>query len=131
MPYLKSDIKEILNADPMQAKNAGDYNYLYTVAYIKEFLKEPRYVTIAAIREASIAPVHLDSVEEVESYLRELGVSVIEREVARDLAFLEFYHRIGRQYEDFAIEKNGDVKEYAEAEDCINELIDQYFGGLK
>ena len=55
MPYLKSDLKALLT-DPLQAKNDGDYNFLYTVAYLKEFLREPRYVTIAKIRKASICP---------------------------------------------------------------------------
>lgn len=130
MPYLKSDIKEILDCDPMQAKNAGDYNYLYTIAYLKEFLKNPRYITIASIREASISPRMVESVAALEENLRELGVSVLEREVARELAFMEFYRRIGVMYEEFAIEKNGDVKEYLEAEELVNELMDKYYESL-
>jgi len=131
MPYLSDDRKAILTTDVMQAKEEGDYNYLYSVAYLKEFLKEPRYKTIAKIRRASMVPHTYESVGDIEDRLVFLGVPEIDREVARDLAFLEFYNRIGRMYEDFAIEKNGDVKEYPEAEDCINELIDRYYGSLK
>ena len=68
---------------------------------------------------------------EIEDKLEFLQVPDIDKEVARDLAFLEFYRRIGVMYEDFAIEKNGDVVEYGEAEDCINELIDKYYTELK
>jgi len=130
MPYLTEDKKKILDTDSMQAKDEGDYNYLFTVAYLKEFLKEPRYKTIAKIRRASLAPHTFDSVGDIEDRLVFLGVPEIDREVARDLAFLEFYRRIGVMYEDFAIEKNGDVKEYMDAEDYVNDLIDKHMRSL-
>lgn len=131
MPYLKPDIKKLLDLDIMQAKNHGDYNYLFTIAYLKEFFKEPRYNTIAEIKIGSIHPLQLESINKVEMALIELGVTLIDRQVARELAFLEFYRRVGVHYEEFAVEKNGDLKEYEKAEELVEELRDLYYEGIQ
>jgi hypothetical protein len=130
MPYLPEDRKSELDKDPMKANGVGDYNYLYSVAYLNEFLKNPRYATIDLIREASIIPNKSILVGDVEDNLKYLGTTALERAVARDLAFMEFYRRIGTRYEEFAIVKNGDLKEYQQAEDLVDELLDKYFGSL-
>jgi hypothetical protein len=125
MPYLNDERKAILDLDPMQAKDAGDYNYLYTISYLKEFIKEPRYKTIAKINSG-----WLPLIMAVSDTLSHLGLTSTEQGEVRRIAFLEFYHRIGRLYEDYAIEKNGDVKEFAEAEEVVNDLLDVHLSSL-
>ncbi len=109
MPYLKQEDKERLNNNPMAARNVGDYNYLFTLAYIAVWKKAPMYSTIHELRKASINPGLIQDVVDVEGQLNSLGVSFEDRQAARYLSFLEFYRRVGSKYEDQKIEENGDV----------------------
>lgn len=119
MPYLKEGRKKEVGSEPKRANTDGDYNYLYTLEYLKAFTANPSYATIAKIRKASINTGKIDGVFHLDNFLAVLGVPALDRQVARDLAFLEFYYRIGRKYEDQAIAHNGDLVEYAEAERAI------------
>jgi hypothetical protein len=93
------------------------------LAYLKVWLKEgnQRYKTIDALRRASIFPETLPEVKQVTEDLVAIGVPFVDLAIARDLAFLEFYRRIGMDYEDIAIDKNGDLPEYQQAQDLIFE----------
>jgi hypothetical protein len=130
MPYVLDKIKILLNTNIVKAKEDGDYNYLYEVAYLREFIREPRYKTIALIRKASIEPGQLPAVNEIEKALLSLYVPELDLKVARDLAFFEFYRRTASIYEDFAIEKNGDLVEFQAAEALIMEKLDDFYRSL-
>jgi len=123
MPYIDPARRDILKDDPLKANTVGDYNYLFTLAYLKVWLKEgnQRYKTIDALRRASIFPETLPEVKQVTEDLVAIGVPFVDLAIARDLAFLEFYRRIGMDYEDIAIDKNGDLPEYQQAQDLIFE----------
>jgi hypothetical protein len=119
MPYLAEGRKKELNTEPQRASTLGDYNYLFTKAYIKAFIDDPSYAMIAMIRRASLQPQNLEAVFDVENLLVEKEVHLLDRIVARDLAFVEFYDRIGHNYEVYARVKNGDLPEYNDAERAI------------
>jgi hypothetical protein len=123
MPYVDQARRDILKDDPLKANTVGDYNYLFTLAYLKVWLKEgnQRYKTIDALRRASIFPETMPEVKQVTEDLVAIGVPFVDLAIARDLAFLEFYRRIGVDYEDIAIDKNGDLPEYQQAQDLIFE----------
>ena len=123
MPYVDQNRRDILKDDPLKANSVGDYNYLFTLAYLKVWLKEgnQRYKTIDALRRASIFPETMPEVKQVTEDLVAIGVPFMDLTIARDLAFLEFYRRIGIDYEDITIDKNGDLPEYQQAQDLIFE----------
>ena len=123
MPYISNSEREMLQLNPLKASTVGQYNYLFTLAYLKVWLKEgnQRYKTIDALRRASIFPETMPEVKQVTEDLVAIGVPFMDLAIARDLAFLEFYRRIGVDYEDIAIDKNGDLPEYQQAQDLIFE----------
>lgn len=129
MPYLVEGRKKELLTEPQRAITDGDFNYLFTLAYIKVFLANPGYTTLARIRKASLMPLRLEEVEAVENLLIVNGVSVMDRIVARDLAFTEFYSRIGRNYEENCIAINGDITQYHDAEKAIIEKFKEKANG--
>jgi len=131
MPYVDSSRRDILKDDPLKANTVGDYNYLFTLAYLKVWLKEgnQRYKTIDALRRASIFPETMPEVKQVTEDLVAIGVPFVDLAIARDLAFLEFYRRIGIDYEDIAIDKNGDLPEYQQAQDLIFEAYGRIHKG--
>lgn len=120
MPYLPESRKKELKANPILAITEGDCTYLFTLKYIEEFLKEPRYHTIQRIGN----PIaNFQSVRDLYKRLHtEAKVPELILWGSLSLAFAEFYRRIGVLYEDYAIEKNGDVEEYLQAEQLIYSL---------
>lgn len=124
MPHLPKDRKDALRENPKIANCEGDYNFLYTVAYLQHWLKEgnQRYKTIHELRKASIQPLTIDEVGRVETALTE--VPMLDRIVARDLAFREFERLVVTHYEDYCTFKNGIVEEYLSAIQIQNKLID-------
>ena len=115
MPYVGKKREEELIADPKVANSVGDFNALYTMAYLKTYIANPRYETIHAIRKSAMQPQYVAAVKDVDDLLTVQQVPIMDRIVARDLAFVEFYDRIGRQHENLAKRKNGDLKLYEEA----------------
>ncbi len=111
MPYLKQESKDALAKDPGMAKNEGDFNYLFTRAMIAFWMKKDnqRYQTIHNLKKASLQPSTVEEVMEVESLLTIKSVPMEDRKAARELAFAEFYRRVGQVYEDQKISENGDV----------------------
>lgn len=115
MPYLLEGRKKELTVEPQRAETDGDYNFLFTRAYLKRFISDPSYATIALIRKAALHPPVLKTVDDIECMLYDKKVPWLDREVARSLAFTEFYDRIGKRYEELAAVKNGDLVEYEQA----------------
>jgi len=124
MPYISSSDRELLKQGIIKANNVGHYNYLFSLAYLRIWLKKDnqRYKTIALLKDVSVLPSMLPETDEIEQLLIALGVDRLERETARALAFDEFYRRIGVEYEDLAIDKNGDLPEYQQALDLLFNL---------
>lgn len=120
MPHLPIEEKEKLRKDPASASSPGSWNFLYTVAYLKHWLKEgnQRYKTIHEIRKASIQPLTIDEVGKVETALTD--VPMLDRIVARDLAFREFERLVVGPYEQKCIIRNGIVEEYLMTIDKVN-----------
>lgn len=119
MPYITEEEKELLK-DPKNAANPGHYNYLFSNAYLKSYIANPKYEQIHLIRKSSMQPQHVPEVMELEALLATTNVSMFDRIVARDLAFVEFYDRVGRQHENLAKRKNGDLQLYKEAEKVLH-----------
>ena len=119
MPYLPEGRKKEVGSEPKRANTDVDFNYLYTREYLREFIANPSYATIAKIQKAALRPRKIESVFHLDNLLTVLGVTADDREAARLLAYAEFYARIGRKYEDQSIAHNGDLVEYAEAERAI------------
>lgn len=127
MPHLEFKRKQELRANPKLANSPGDYNFLYTVAYLQHWLKEgnQRYAQIHKIRLSSMQPATIEEVKKVEDTLTLQQVNIMDRIVARDLAFREFERLIVTPYEDYCIFKNGIVEEYLLAIQTQNKLIEK------
>lgn len=121
MPYLPSTRKEQLDADPKIANTPGDFNYLFTVCYLKEWLKDgnQRYHTIDRIKAASELPLSplTENLERlIQSHCPVTGYAI---STAKKAAYDEFRRRVVDPYEEFCIVKNGDIKEYEQAEQLL------------
>ncbi len=121
MPYVGEERERQLIADPKVANCAGDYNALFTIAYLTAYIRDPKYHTIHNIRKASIQPQYILEVKDVEDLLTVQGVPMLDRIVARDLAMVEFYDRVGRPHENIARRKNGDIQKYKEAGEVLHQ----------
>lgn len=124
MPHLPFNEKEILRHDPKSASTPGDYNFLYTVAYLQHWLKEgnQRYPQVHKIRKASMQPQTIPEVKAVEDMLTLQQVDIMDRIVARDLAFKEFERLVVGNYETYCQKRNGTVEEYELALKLQNDL---------
>lgn len=119
MPYLKEGRKKEVRSEHKRAIEPGDWNYLFTLEYIKAFIGDPRYAMIHRIGKASKNPHYLLNVQELEDYLTVLGVTLDDRAEAREEAMAEFRRRIVGPYEDMSIKVNGDLAEYEELQKII------------
>lgn len=125
MPYTDELKRAAVIKSLDAAIEAGDWNFAYTVAYAKRMLNRLAYKTIHELRKAVHDPNLIEEVAYVDSQLAQRKVSALDRQVARELAFAEFYARVGRYYEDKAIKKNGDVAEIKQ----LFAAIDKKYGG--
>lgn len=121
MPYVGEEREKQLIADPKVANCVGDYNALFTNAYITAYIQHPKYERLELIRKASMQPHHIPEVAEVEAILTGQGVDLFTRIVARDMAYGEFKDRIVRPHENLAKRKNGDLQKYKEAEAVLHQ----------
>ena len=120
MPYLTEDRRKFIEENRSKAFEAGDWNYLFTLALIHAFSKEPRYKTIHLLKQACYIDHYASPhILDVEVILKELNVSLADRQTARQLAFDEFYRRVTSKYEDKKRKENGDV---------YKDLLDQLKG---
>lgn len=98
----------------------GDLNYLVTLDILIDFITEPRYHTIHNMYKKYV----LKFTDYQPLWWTVGGIHDFEEEdfvAARTLAYMEFYDRIGRKYEDHAIAKNGDLDGYKD----ILKLLEQ------
>ena len=110
MPYLDDDRKKFIAENPNKTFNEGDWNYLFTLAIIRVWEKTPRYKTIHALRKACYHdPQTLVEMYATECRLLSINISPLDIKIARELAFDEFYRRVGAKYESKKIKENGDV----------------------
>lgn len=130
MPYVGTEREKALIEDPKIANCDGDFNALYSISFLTAYIRDPKYATIAKIRKASMQPQYLTEVKDLDDLLTVQGVPIMDRIVARDLAFTEFYDRVGRQHENLARRKNGDLQKYTEAEKVLHEKALDYVKGL-
>lgn len=121
MPYVGKEREEQLIADPKVANCSGDYNALFTIAYLTAYIRDPKYNNIHNIRKSSMQPQYIAEVKDVDDLLTVQQVSILDRIVARDLAFGEFHDRIVRAHENVARRKNGDLQKYKEAEAVLHQ----------
>jgi hypothetical protein len=129
MPYLPLDRKQELNADPIKATEPGDFNYLFTMDYLREWLTpgKDRYFTIDEIVGASRSFDHRIT-KKTEDMLISLLPDAVNKYAtigkAKKAAFDEFRRRVVDPYEEYCIAKNGDILEYQQAE----LLLDSRYG---
>lgn len=131
MPYLINERKQELENPSVFPDKEGDWNFLYSKAYLNFWNKEgnQRYHNLHKLRVASAYPETIPEVKLVEDRLIAEGISQIDRLVARELAFTEFYDRVGAFYERLARMKNGDVEEYKVAIKQLEEMTRQFLAG--
>lgn len=119
MPYTPKARRTEVRTERKRANSDGDYNFMYSVEYLEEFIAAPSYATIAKIKKSVIKPSKVERVGALDDFLTVMGVPELDRRTARELAWEEFYRRIGVKYEDECIVKNGDLEEYQRAFDAI------------
>jgi len=109
MPYLIEERKKALNQGNRHNLNEGDANYLYTQFFLKRWKLESTYKQIHFFKKLAAHPSFDTEFQEIDHSIRLTGMLDSDRQAARELAFLEFYRRVGSKYEDKKIELNGDV----------------------
>jgi len=110
MPYLDDERKKFVDLNPDKAKEEGDMNYIFTLGILNAWKKTPRYKTIHHLRKACFYDASvIHEVWAIEQRFKNLNVHPVDINVAKELAFNEFYRRVGAKYEDKKIKENGDV----------------------
>jgi hypothetical protein len=110
MPQIKQIARDVIDLDLSQVKSVGDMCYAYTKVLIDEFNNEPRWATIHRLRAELYDPPVTSKLYTVEQIMS-TKFTLLDRRTARDLAFLEFYRRVGAVYEDNRASENGDLFE--------------------
>lgn len=109
MPHVGKEREEFLAKHKQKATEEGDWNYLFTKAFIKVFGRTTKYKTIHLMRKSIHTPSIIPEVQEVDALLAILNVSSLDRQVAREAAYDEFYAEIGHPYEVQKGVENGNV----------------------
>jgi hypothetical protein len=110
VPYLTAVRKKSLLNPTFHPTHKGDWNYLYTLAFISMWKNDNSYTTIHKIALSVLQPELFEETNEVTKRIAEsMGASKFDLVVARQLAFREFMRRVGDRYEDKKREENGDV----------------------
>lgn len=110
MPHIKQEErKEIDSAtDTFNLSREGQLCYVFSKWAKDTYSSHPRWSTIHKIKFALRNPFHND---ETHALIQKFMGNWHKEDVftAADLAFTEFYRRVGALYEDGMIEQNGDV----------------------
>ncbi|SRR5258706_11318387 len=132
MPYLTSERKKELKTPSVFPDKEGDWNFLYSKAYLDfwNHSGHQRYHNIHKIAKSVLFPELITEVKLVEDRLIAEGISPVDRTIARECAWLEFYNRIGTFYERIARTKNGDLKEYKVAIKRLEKLVQEFYVGV-
>lgn len=127
MPYLIQERKDQLDKEEYGHNlNEGDVNYLYTKFYITKWLEEQSYKTIHYLRKISLYPAFDTEFNQLNHLIKQhTTLTATDLEVARDLAFYEFMRRIGNNYENGKIAKNGDVYSLVEVQVAPTPIFQQ------
>lgn len=125
MPYLFQERLDALKRGERSKLNAGDWNALFTLIIIDIWNNDPRYTTIHDLKKAFNDPKH-PFISELHEELINLGISSSDINAAKELAFMEFYRRVGGAYENFKSVQNGDI--YKET---VKNLYETIYGGTK
>lgn len=127
MPYIEPGKRAELLTEPNRATTTGDWNYLYSVAILKVWNATPKYETIHKLKMATrfLSP-QFEEITAVSNHLFPLA-SYEEAACAAELAFMEFYARIGRAYEFHKMMTSGDLEGYTEALLHLNNLAREDF----
>lgn len=132
MPYLTSKRKNELETPSVFPDKEGDWNFLYSKAYLDFWnqLGNQRYHNIHKIAKSAVFPELITEVKMVEDRLIAKGISPVDRTIARECAWLEFYDRIGTFYERLARLKNGDLIEFTVAIKQLEKMVQEYYAGV-
>jgi len=114
--------------EPQRAKdNVGAMNFLYSEAILKVWNANPKYETIHKLRDAVNFHSHIPQIAEVTKVLDNSGVDTADSAVALELAFLEFYLRVGQHYEREKRDESGDLPGYETAIKHLNDMAQANF----
>ena len=109
MPYVKTDKAADLDNNG-HIRESGDLNYLITNMIITDWLADPRYRSIHAIRvKYSMKPLETP---EILGLKRGTTFTAEDLVAASKNAFDEFYRRVGARYEDYKRKEKGNVDPY-------------------
>jgi hypothetical protein len=112
MPYLAESRRNELDNNQFIDLTFGDLNYLITKRIIEVWKASPRYATIHEIQKATRVPSTDGKLWDLRSQLSdEYKISLLDFDVAAELAFQEFYSRVGILYEETKAVQNGDLYE--------------------
>lgn len=110
MPYCGKKKEEEIKKDVDKVVTVGDMNLAYTVhVIIPRWIRERRYSTIHTIRKILTARENDQVCRMIDYRLKQKGFTIQDIETARFNAYDEFWRRVGQNYEDEAMRKNGDV----------------------
>lgn len=125
MPYNKIERRKLLDKDLKAAVDVGDLNYVYTAhVIIPIWVFETRYKTIEKIRALMNGDETNSTVVNIDMTFRKKGWTDKQVKRAKELAFDEFYRRVGVNYENNAARKNGDVYEGVPFAESVTTDID-------
>lgn len=110
MPQITRTRRAMIDLDVTEVMTMGELCYAYTKILIDEFNKEPRWTTIHRLRRGINLPSMDNMFGPLEGALRSRFTHG-DLVAARELAFLEFYRRVGSAYEDNRAAENGDLFE--------------------
>lgn len=127
MPYIEPGKRAELLTEPQRVTTPGDWNYLYSVAILKVWNANPKYETIHKLKRATKWSNVLPEIQKITDGLLALGIEAEDTMVAAELAFAEFYARIGRAYEFHKMNTQGDLEGYTEALLHLNNLAREDF----
>lgn len=112
MPYIVKSRREILKQDHFAARDVGEVNFVFSILILDIFKANRKYSTIHQLRKIVNTPsIHPDFENMFYQIPKSSSLDQADVRVALDNAWLEFYTRVGRRYENGAIVLNGDIYE--------------------
>lgn len=116
MPYLTVEDRKKLPVRP------GSLNYLITRVLIQSFVEHPVYDTLHVLRRDFVTDKkHNVMLNQMRNDYAE-WFTVADIYAASEMAFNEFYRRVGVAYEESKMVTNGDLPEYQAVLKLISEL---------
>jgi len=112
MPYTAAEDRAAVDTRVSNIVTEGDLNYYITTKILDVWNEEPKYKTIHYLHKVMITSPKDSPL--LAMLRRELADRFDAADIytAGNLAFLEFYRRVGSTYEDVKRVKNGDLPGY-------------------